>query len=121
MVGAFVVVFAYGTAVHVLQLMGSGLAPRPTAPAPLNAYFVALTVLDPLTAGLLARGRRSGVVLAVLVLVTDAAANAYADYVTAGSGVAARVGQAGIAALAVVMLISAPMLWRHSSPDRAPR
>ncbi|MGQ7296413.1 hypothetical protein [Quadrisphaera sp. KR29] len=43
-------------------------------------YFVSLTVLDPLAALLLARRQRTGVVLAVVVLVTDAVANALANY-----------------------------------------
>lgn len=114
LVVVLVVVFLYGTAVHVLQL--AGVVPSPDVPAPLRAYFVALTVLDPLAAGLLAGARRSGVVLAPAVLVTDAAANAYADYALAGSGVTARAGQAVVTLLAVISLIGTPALWRHASP-----
>ena len=46
-VGAFVLVLAYGTVVHLLQLVASGFNPHPALPDWLRAYFTALTVLDP--------------------------------------------------------------------------
>lgn len=110
-----VVVLAYGTAVHVVQLVAPG-HPYPEQPGWLRLYFVGLTVLDPLAAVLLARARRSGVVLAVAVLVTDAAANGWANYAVddAGGVTAGRVGQAVITALALVLVGTAPRLWRHA-------
>lgn len=113
-VGVFVFVLAYGTVVHLLQLVASGSSPYPTLPDWLRAYFTALTVLDPLAAVLLARRRRSGVVLAVTVLVSDAAANGWANYalddtvgITTG-----RVGLAVITVLAIALVIALPRLWR---------
>ena len=114
---ALVLVLAYGTAKHVLDLVASGGSPYPELPTWLRVYFVALTVLDPLAAVLLVLRRRSGVVLAVAVLVTDAAANGWASYaldpVPGG-----RVGQAVITALALAALAAAPALWRHARPRR---
>ena len=108
------VVLAYGTAAHVEQLVAAGLNPYPALPGWLRAYFIALTVLDPLAASLLARRLRSGVVLAVAVLVSDAAANAYANYgLDPSSGVTTgRVVQALVTVLAVAMVVVAPRLWR---------
>jgi hypothetical protein len=111
-----VLVLAYGTLVHVLQLAAAGLAPYPELPGWLRVYFVSLTVLDPLAAVLLVRGRRSGVVLAVAVLVTDALANGWANYALdpAGGVTAGRVGHAVITALALVVTVLAVPMWRHA-------
>lgn len=121
-----VLVLAYGTWVHLVHLATSGGDPYPTPrgwlplPGWLRVYFVALTALDPLAAALLALRRRSGVVLAVVVLVTDAVANGYANYaldpavgITPG-----RVGQAVITVLALAALALAPSLWRHARSRR---
>lgn len=117
-VGAFVLVLAYGTVVHLLQLVASGFNPDPALPDWLRAYFTALTVLDPLAAVLLAHRRRSGVVLATAVLISDAAANGWANYAlddTAGI-TTGRVGQAVITVLAIALVIALPRLWRATSP-----
>lgn len=98
---------------HLAQLIGSGFDPYPLAPGWLAAYFVSLTLLDPLAAVLLLQRRRAGLILGCAVLLTDAGANAYADYVldprpgiTAG-----RVGQAVITLLALALCAGAPRLW----------
>ena len=83
---------------HLVQLRTG----YPWAPGWLAAYFYSLTVLDPLAAVLLLRGRRVGLPLAAGILITDAAANAYACYVLDEGGVAARVGQGVITVLALV-------------------
>ena len=120
--GATVLLLAYGTAVHVVQLLDAGLAPYPGLPGWLRGYFVSLTVLDPLAAVLLARARRSGVVLAVGVLVTDAAANAWANLVVDASPgpTPGRVGTVVTTGLAVVLLAAARPLWRHASRQLRP-
>lgn len=111
-----VVALAYGTVVHVAQLLTSGGDPHPALPTWLSTYFVSLTVLDPLAAVLLARRHRSGVVLTVVVLVTDATANALADYAyDPASGITAgRMGQAVITCLALGALAAAPAMWRSA-------
>lgn len=115
---AVVAVLAYGTAVHMVQLIASGLNPYPDLPGWLRVYFTALTVLDPLAAVLLARRHRGGVVLAVGVLVSDAAANGYANYVLdrAVGLTAGRVGHAVVTMLAIGVCAAAPKLWRTASP-----
>ncbi|WP_448642673.1 hypothetical protein [Geodermatophilus sp. URMC 63] len=116
-VGA-VVVLAYGTAVHVVQLALSGGDPYPGLPGWLRAYFVSLTLLDPLAAALLALRRRGGVVLAVGVLVSDAVANGWANYALdpASGATAGRVGQAVVTLLALALLAATPLLWRATAP-----
>lgn len=104
----------YGTVVHLLQLVTSGFNPYPALPDWLRAYFTALTVLDPLAVVLLARRRRSGVVLAATVLVSDAVANGWANYALDDSvGVTTgRVGDAVTTVLADALVIAQPRLLR---------
>lgn len=115
---AGVVVLTYGTVVHLAQLVRSGLDPYPDLPGHLRTYFVALTILDPLAAVLLARRTRRGVVLAVVVLVSDAIANGWANYVLdpAVGVTVGRVGQAVITMLAVAACAFGPQLWRAAAP-----
>jgi hypothetical protein len=116
-----VLVLAYGTLVHVAQLVAAGFAPYPALPGWLRVYFVSLTLLDPLAAVLLARGRRSGVVLAVALLITDALANGWANYALdpAGGVTAGRMGQAVITALALLVTALAVPMWRYASGSGA--
>ncbi len=120
---AVVVVLSYGTAVHVVQLVASGFNPYPDLPGWLRTYFTALTVLDPLAAVLLARRCRSGVVLALAVLVSDAAANGVANYLLdpAMGVTAGRIGHAVVTMLAIGACAAAPRLWHSASPLRHDR
>ncbi|MCZ2828079.1 hypothetical protein O2W14_04425 [Modestobacter sp. VKM Ac-2986] len=120
MAAATVLLLGYGTVVHVVQLVAADLAPYPALPGWLRGYFTGLTVLDPLAAVLLARARRSGVVLAVGVLVTDAAANAWANLVLDPSPglTPGRVGTAVLTVLALGLVVAARPLWRHAEHDR---
>jgi hypothetical protein len=89
-------------------------------PGWLAAYFVSLTLLDPAAAVLLALRRRAGLALGVVVLVTDALANAYANYVVDRTGgvTPGRAGQAVITALAIGLLVAAPRIapWLNRRP-----
>jgi hypothetical protein len=112
----------YGTVVHVVHLARGGLDPYPGLLGWLAWYFVSLTVLDPAAAVLLHRRRRSGLVLACLVLVTDAAANGYATYVLdAATGITpGRIGQAVITILAGALTTASPWLWIAFRPAGHP-
>lgn len=113
---AVVLVLTYGTVVHVVQLVGSGLDPYPHLPGWLRTYFVALTILDPLAAVLLARRTRAGVG-------SDAFANGWANYVLdpAGGVTMGRVGQAVITMLAISTCAFGLHLWRAAAPPRSHR
>lgn len=117
----FVGLLAYGTVVHVVQLLASDGHPYPDVPGWLGAYFISLTVLDPLAAVLLARRHRSGAALTVAVLVTDAMANAVANYTyDASQGVTVgRVSQAVITCIAIAALAAAPAMWRGAARREA--
>ncbi|MEJ5946913.1 hypothetical protein WDZ17_16585 [Pseudokineococcus basanitobsidens] len=114
-----VVALTCGTVVHLVQLLTSGGNPYPGLPTWLSTYFVSLTVLDPLAALLLERRHRAGVVLTVAVLVTDATADALANYTydpTAGI-TTGRIGQAVITCLALGALAAAPAMWRSAPSE----
>lgn len=119
---AVVILLAYGTAVHVVHLFSSGFAPYPDLPGWLRTYFVALTILDPLAAVLLARCTRSGVAMAVSVFVSNALANGWVNYaldpavgITTG-----RLGHALLIVLALGICAAAPRLWRAATPPSQP-
>ena len=107
-------VLAYGTVVHVLQLLAGGWDRYPSVPGWLAVYFVSLTVLDPLAAALLLLRRRAGLMLGCAVLVTDAAANGYVNYAIDAS--VGRVGHAVITLLALALLVATPRLWPWLRP-----
>ncbi|MFJ9416775.1 hypothetical protein ACIRPT_21640 [Streptomyces sp. NPDC101227] len=76
-VGAgYVLGFLEGTGAHLLDLVRGGLhAYASFGPVPLQAFFVALVLLDPLVAVLVALARPLGVRLAVGVMTLDVLAN----------------------------------------------
>lgn len=110
-------VLGYGTVVHVVNLLSSGFHPYPVAPTWLRSYWVALTVADPVAAVMVAWRTRAGVVLAVAVLVSDAAANGWANYVLdPASGVTVRhVGHGVVSAIAIAVCAATPRLWRATA------
>jgi hypothetical protein len=108
-VGVGIVVMAYGTVAHLIQLR----AGYPWAPTWLAVYFTSLTLFDPLAAALLWFRRRAGLYLAAGVLATDAAANGYATYVIGAGPPVARASQAVITTLAVAALLASPSLRPH--------
>lgn len=116
--GVSVAALAYGTVVHVAYLARDGFDPYPELPGWLAWYFASLTALDPAAAVLLHRRRRSGLVLACLVLVTDAAANGYANYaLDAAIGITpGRIGQTVIKILALALTSAGPCLWNTLQP-----
>ncbi|GLY19669.1 hypothetical protein Kisp01_66830 [Kineosporia sp. NBRC 101677] len=111
LVGA--VALMYGTLVHLTQLAAGGWDPYPSLPNWLAVCFVSLTVLDPLAAVLLLRQRQVGLVLACAVLLSDSAANGYANYILDSSpGITTgRIGHAVVTVLAVTFTAAATQLW----------
>ncbi len=125
-------VFVYGAVVHLGDLLGlrPGGPDPATTPTWLLLYFTSLTVFNPLAALLLALRRIEGLLLGCAVLVTDAAANGYANYVLDATGgiTAGRIGQTVITLLAVALVAAAPWVapWLHhprrrtTHPDDGP-
>lgn len=78
---------------HAHDLWLGGWLPYMPAPLPMNVYWSLLTVLDPLTAALLFWRPRAGMVLAVLIMISDVAVNSYGKY---GLGYGGLVGDASL-------------------------
>ena len=124
LVAVQVIALTWGALVHAAMLVGAATGPAavldPAVPVGVAVYWVALTLLDPLAAALLALRRRVGLGASAAVLVSDSAVN---GYVIHGLGVGvpwAWVGHLVVTALALVVVVTwpvvSPWLLRWSSP-----
>lgn len=104
--------FLIGAASHIADLIAGGTAVYEQFHAGLRLFWISLTLLDPLTAALLALRRRAGIVLALVVILTDIAVNWTVYFTVSGSPLSGVVNQTLFAA---ILLVTAPMLWRRSS------
>lgn len=106
-------VFAYGTIVHILQILSAPADPYPAAPTWLAVFFTSLVVLDPMCAILLWRQRQAGVVIGVAVLSLDAIANVYANYFLDGASglTVGRVAPVPIALMALLLAYYGRVHW----------
>lgn len=67
--------FLVGTTSHVLDLIAGGADTYGAFPPALRAFWLSLTVLDPVTALLLLVRKRAGIILGVVVILTDISVN----------------------------------------------
>lgn len=72
-------------------------------------FWISLTVLDPITAALLVMRRRAGIVLALVVILTDIAVNWTVYLTIAGNPLFGVVNQT---LFAIVLVVTTPTLWR---------
>ncbi|MFW6774614.1 hypothetical protein ACOACO_10045 [Nocardioides sp. CPCC 205120] len=107
--------FLVGTTTHVVDLVDGGRDVYAGFPIGVRAYWVSLTVLDPVAAVLTALRRRSGVVLGVAIMVSDVAVNATVLATTTGLGSWGLILQAAFGA---VVAATAPRLWRAAADAR---
>jgi hypothetical protein len=114
---AGVVLLSYGTLLHLIQLLVHGVNFNRDLPRWAVIYFTALTLLDPCGALLFARARRSGIVLAVSIFVTDSIANSWVNFIFDRSrGITVgRVGSILVTSLAVAAVAVTPRLWHAAS------
>ena len=105
--GVYVGAFLVGTVSHIVDFAQQGADVYATAPPALRLFFVALVVIDPVVVVLILRLRRSGVLLAVAVMVADVAANLAMTAIDQGWALALTLPLFG-----VVVLATAPPLWR---------
>ena len=105
----WIVGFLVGTTTHVIDLVVGGADVYAGFPWGVRAYWVSLTVLDPLAVVLTAFRLRAGVVLGVAIIVSDVIHNVVVFAVIGGLGVGGLVMQA---AFGVVVVATAPLLWR---------
>jgi hypothetical protein len=101
--------FLVGTTTHILDLAAGGVETYAGFPAGVRLFWVSLTVLDPLTVVLLALRRRAGIVLALAVILADIAVN-WTVFVTIGG--LAIYGVVNQTLFAIVLVTTAPILWR---------
>ena len=115
--GVYVLAFLVGTGTHVDMLVhGWALAHHRLV----NAYWTALTLIDPLVIILLLRFPRIGLLAALLTMVSDVGINSLVTYLysdTAGHYAVDVFVQLQTAFLGFV-LGSAPFLWGHFSRRR---
>ena len=79
--GVYVACFSVATFNHAADLWQRGWLPYRFAPMPMNVFWTALTIVDPaVVLALLAGWRRTGLALALAIMVADVAVNSYALY-----------------------------------------
>ena len=100
--------FLVGTTTHVIDLVVGGENAYDGFPLGTRVFWMSLTVLDPITAVLLARRRRAGIVLALVVILVDVAVN-WTVFATIGIPLFGVVNQT---LFAILLVSTAPMLWR---------
>lgn len=104
---------AVGAATHVTDLVRLGWTPYPWAPRWLNVYWTSLAFLDTAAAVLLLAGRRTGLDLAMAIVLTDLTANAYAATFIRHANPLAETGVLRIAAFTAVVLMLGPLARPH--------
>ena len=107
--------FAVGTTTHVADLVVGGADAYACFHPALRAFWISLTLWDPLVIVLLLLRRRSGIVLGLIVILADIAVNWSVIAVVGGIPVWGAVDQT---AFAVLLLASARPLARWFAHDR---
>jgi hypothetical protein len=74
------VCFLIGASTHALDILNGGWLPYDFAPLAFNIYWTALLPLDLFAALLLWLYRRAGIVLALIIMVSDVAINSYVAF-----------------------------------------
>ena len=114
----YAIAFLIGMSTHLIAILNGWWFPHHPL---LNAYWTSLTFLDPLVVLLLFRSPRSGLLLALAVMLTDVSINSLATYLypdaTGEYSIDYRV-QLQTAFLGFV-LGSAPFLWPHFNDKNA--
>lgn len=104
----WIVGFLIGTVTHVLDLVAGGWDTYAEYPLALRLFWVSLTILDPITATLLALRRRVGVVFGVVIILVDIAVNWTVFATLGGNPLFGVVNQTLFAAF---LLTTAKPLW----------
>ena len=108
--------FLVGTVTHTIDLIAGGLEAYAGFHPGVRVFWASLTLLDPITALLLALRRRTGVALGVLVMVADVTVNWTVAAMVPGLGIFGLINQS---AFAVFVFATAAPLWRGIQPRPA--
>jgi hypothetical protein len=105
--------FLFATWNHAVDLRNGGFLPYTYAPLPFNIYWTSLTLLDPLAALLLFLLPYHGMVLAVLIMVSDIAVNLYATYVLFPGAMMPDAPLLSQIAFGVFLFVTVPIAWKR--------
>lgn len=105
----WIIGFLIGTSTHVADIVIGGINTYAEFPVALRLFWLSLTVLDPLVVALLMMRRRSGVVLGLVVILTDISVN-WSVYLTIGG--TPLFGVINQTAFAILLVLTARPLWR---------
>lgn len=114
--------FAAGTVSHILDMWVGGFLPYNSSPLVFNIYWTSLTFLDPLAIILLFHVPYLGMVIAVLIMVSDIAVNLYVTYVVNHSDVFSSWKLDSQIFFGVFVFTTVPIAWKmlgRSSPKTA--
>jgi hypothetical protein len=108
----YMAAFAIGTATHLNSILHGWWLPNHPL---LNAYWASLALLDPLAILLLIRSPRLGLLLALLLMLTDVGVNSATShlYLNAGGQYAVNYVVQLQTAFLGFLLGSAPFVWGH--------
>jgi hypothetical protein len=104
----WVIGYLVGTTTHTADLIVGGLDVYSGFPLGVRLFWVALTILDPLTAALIIFRRRSGIVLGGTVMIADIAVNWTVFATVGGLSVFGVILQS---LFAVLIFVTARALW----------
>jgi hypothetical protein len=108
----YMLCFLWATKNHILDIWRGGFLPYSYAPLAFNIYWTSLTLLDPLAIVLLYYLPYHGMVLAVLIMVSDIAVNLYATYSFGNSDIFSdRLLQLQIL-FGIFLFLTVPILWK---------
>ena len=115
----YVLCFSIGTYTHLVTVWHHGWLPHPSAPIAMNIFWTALTVLDPaVVLALLSGWRRTGLALALGIMVADVAVNSFAFYGLGMSGFSAALQMQ--TAYGGFVLGSIAVLWPRKEKPGSP-
>lgn len=121
MLAAYVAGFAEGTGDHARWMSHGGIHAYAGSysQVPIQVFFVALIILDPLTVVLVGGVRRAGIWLAAAIMAVDIAANWIGNWsrITSAPANLPETGPWLITAFGMFVLASAPALLRLIRPE----
>lgn len=108
----YVVAFSVGTATHLNSIFHGWWLPHHPL---LNSYWASLALLDPLAIVLLLRAPKAGLLLALVIMVTDVGINSAVSYMylDPGGGYAVNYFVQLQSVFLGFLIGSAPFVWRY--------
>ena len=109
MLAVWVAGFSIGTIFHLIELLTQGLGVYGNMPACVRAFWVSLTIVDPLVVILILLRRRAGIWLGGAIMVADVVVNWTMALSVPGATGPGLITQP---LFLLFLLSTAPLLWR---------